>query len=119
MVSEIVNESKELVDEERRAEHALFIDCIRDVVITVPVTVAFWVGLVALAVGRKEPDWGAWLGMAAGIGVLAGLFFGVWIAFVRNAAQLQKTDTRAVNDRHGLAAERGRQGDRQRSRQAA
>jgi hypothetical protein len=57
--------------------------------------------------------------MAAGIGVLAGLFFGVWIAFVRNAAQLQKTDTRAVNDRHGLAAERGRQGDRQRSRQAA
>jgi hypothetical protein len=119
MISELDNGSKELLEQERRAEHALLIDCIRDVAITVPLTVALWVGLIALAVGRKDPDWGAWLGMAAGIGVLAGLFFGVWIAFVRNADHLQKIDTRAVNGAQGPAAGRGRQGDRQRSRWAA
>ena len=130
MISKLDNESKALleqggtvsseasVEEERRAEHALVIDCIRDVAITVPLAVALWVGLVALALRGKDPDWGAWLGMAAGIGVLAGLFFGTWIAFVRNAPRLQKIDVRPVNDAHGRAAERGRHSDRQRSRAA-
>src|SRR5437879_5482626 len=105
MISELNNDSKALfiehertisseepVAEEGRAEHTLFIDCVRDVAITVPLTIALWVGLVALAVRRQDPDWAAWLAMAVGIGTLAGIFFGVWIAFVRNAPLLQKID---------------------------
>ena len=131
MISELDNDSKALlierertisseepVEEEGRAEHALFIDCVRDVAITVPLTIALWVGLVALAVGRQDPNWGAWLAMAVGIGTLAGVFFGVWIAFVRNAPLLQKIDTRLVNDAHGVDG-RGRHSERQDSRPAA
>jgi hypothetical protein len=110
--------SEESVEEEGRAEHALFVDCVRDVAITVPLTIALWVGLVALAVRHQDPDWGAWLAMAVGIGTLAGIFFGVWIAFVRNAPLLQKIDTRVVNDAHRLDL-RGRQSQRQSSRTAA
>ena len=95
------------VEQELRAEHTLVIDSIRDVALTVPVTIALMVGIVVLAVRHQDPDWGAWLPMAVGIGAWAGLFFGLWIAFVRNAERLQKIDTSATSRRVDLSDENG------------
>ena len=131
MTSELDNDSKALpveqgrtvsseepLDEEVNAEHTLFVDCVRDVALTVPLTVALLIGIVVLAVGRQDPDWGAWLLMAVALGIWTGIFFGSWIAFIRNATLLQKIDTREVNDSHGLET-RGQQTRRQHSRRAA
>jgi threonine/homoserine/homoserine lactone efflux protein len=56
---------------------------IKSVAVSVPIVIAFFVGLVALAVHNQHPDWNAWLGMAAGIGLIAGVFAGLLAGFVR------------------------------------
>ena len=56
---------------------------ITSVAVSVPIVVAFFVGLVALAVHNQQPDWNAWLSMAAGIGLIAGVFAGLLAGFVR------------------------------------
>jgi threonine/homoserine/homoserine lactone efflux protein len=54
---------------------------IKSVAVSVPVAIVFFVGLVALAVHNQQPDWNAWLAMGAGIGVIAGVFFGLLMGF--------------------------------------
>ena len=68
---------------------------VKSMLIAVPVMIAFEVLLVAVAVGDKDPDWVTWLGMAAGIGVLAGVFFGAWAGFVAKAHVLDDIDLHA------------------------
>jgi hypothetical protein len=80
------------LEEERSAERALVRAIIKDVAFCVPVTISICVGLIALALRGQHPVWGVWLGMAAGIGVLVGLFFGVWAAFVTKARLLDEVD---------------------------
>jgi hypothetical protein len=41
--------------------------------------------LIVLAVRNQRPDWNAWLSMAVGIGVLAGVFFGLLAGFMRTS----------------------------------
>jgi len=66
---------------EQAAETAMKVTVIKSVAVSVPVAVGFFVGLVALAVHNQQPDWNAWLAIAAGIGVLAGVFFGLLMGF--------------------------------------
>ena len=56
------------------------------------VSVVIWVGLIALAVGDKHPDWAVWLAMATGIGILCGVFFGAWAGFVTQTHALEELD---------------------------
>jgi threonine/homoserine/homoserine lactone efflux protein len=56
---------------------------ITSVAVSVPIVIAFFVGLVALAVHNQQPDWNAWLSMAAGTGLIAGVFAGLLAGFVR------------------------------------
>jgi hypothetical protein len=65
---------------------------LKGVAISVPITIPICIALVALAVGGQHPKWGAWLGMAAGIGLLVGLFFGVWAGFVSKAHLLDEVE---------------------------
>jgi len=58
---------------------------IRSVAVSVPVAIAVVVGLIALAVHNEHPDWNAWLSMAVGIGVVAGVFFGLLAGFMRTS----------------------------------
>jgi hypothetical protein len=82
--------------EERSAEAQLLRAVFVGVGVSIPVFVVIWVGLVALAVGSKDPDWAAWLGMAALIGVLNGVFFGALGAFVTHARILDDVDRHAT-----------------------
>ena len=63
------------------AEDAMRATVIKSVAVSVPLAIAFFVGLVALAVRNQQPDWNAWISMAAGIGVIAGVFFGLLMGF--------------------------------------
>jgi hypothetical protein len=82
--------------EESAAEKALFRSVIRSTIIAIPLCVVIWCGLVALAIaGKPAPDWGVWLGVASGVGVIAGAFFGGWAGFVAKAHVLDELDVRA------------------------
>ena len=65
----------------RTAEEAMRATVIKSVLISVPLMIAIFVGLVALALHNQDPNWGAVLVMAAGIGVIAGVFFGLLMGF--------------------------------------
>jgi hypothetical protein len=67
---------------------------LRVAVIAIPLFIAFWVGLVALAISFTTVGYGAPLAMAAGVGVLAGLFWAGWYGFVAYAHH-EDTERRA------------------------
>ena len=69
------------VDKHPSAEEAMRATVLKSIAVSVPLAIAFFVGLVALAVHNQQPDWNAWLSMAAGIGVIAGVFFGLLMGF--------------------------------------
>jgi threonine/homoserine/homoserine lactone efflux protein len=68
-------------DKHPSAEEAMRATVIKSVAVSVPLAIAFFVGLVALAVHNQQPDWNAWISMAAGIGIIAGVFFGLLMGF--------------------------------------
>jgi hypothetical protein len=65
----------------RAAERTLLHHIILGVAIATPVCIGIWVGLIALAV-RHSAHMAPPIGMAVGIGVLNGVFFGTWAGFV-------------------------------------
>jgi hypothetical protein len=80
------------LEEERSAEVSLLRSVFAGVAIAIPLSTVIWLGLVALAVGDKDPEWGPWLGMAAAIGILNGVFFGALAAFITKAHVLDEVD---------------------------
>jgi hypothetical protein len=72
------------------AEKTLVHRIIIGLVIAVPVNIGFWVGLIALAVHSAHAA-GA-IGMAVGIGVLNGVFFGTWAGFVASNDTFDELD---------------------------
>ena len=69
-------------DQRPSAEQATQTTIIKSIALSVPLAVAIFIGLVALAVHNQQPDWTAWLAMAAGVGVVAGVFFGLLTGFM-------------------------------------
>jgi hypothetical protein len=67
------------------------------ILVAVPVMVVFWVGLVALAVSFTSAGYAAPLAMGAGIGVLAGLFWGAWAGFTMAMPSLDEYDRDTIN----------------------
>ena len=63
------------------AEQKMQTTIIKSVAVSVPLSIGVFVGLVALAVHNQQPDWNAWISMAAGIGIIAGVFFGLLLGF--------------------------------------
>jgi hypothetical protein len=84
------------LDEERAAEESLIRTVFAGVAVAVPISILMWAGLIALAVGDKDPEWGAWLGMACAIGILNGVFFGALAGFIIKAHVLSDVDRRAI-----------------------
>ena len=63
---------------------ALTMNIIKGTVVAVPLSIAWFLGIIALALRNDDPDWTAWLLMAVGIGILSGVFFGMLFGFVRS-----------------------------------
>jgi hypothetical protein len=64
------------------AERRLVGHMIVSTLIAIPLLVAFWMGLVAIAISFTDIGYGPPLAMAAGVGTLAGVFWGTWMGFV-------------------------------------
>jgi hypothetical protein len=74
------------------AEHSLARGIVVGTVAAVPLCVALWVGVIALAVSGTSAALAGPLAMAAGLGVLTGAFFGAWAGFVSNTHTFEDLD---------------------------
>lgn len=66
---------------ERSPQDAMRLTIIKSVAVSVPLAIAIFIGMVALALHNQQPNWSAYIVMAAGIGVIAGVFFGLLMGF--------------------------------------
>ena len=71
-------EATDAIESERRLIRHMIVSTL----IAIPLLIAFWMGLVALAVSFTGIGYGPPLAMAAGVGTLAGIFWGTWMGFV-------------------------------------
>jgi len=81
---------------ERAAERHLVRSIVRGIVFGVPVGIAFFIGLLAAAIGDKQA-WYVWVSLGGGIGVLAAVLFGVLGGVTLSAHKLDEVD-RGVHD---------------------
>jgi hypothetical protein len=79
-------------EDELQAEHELGRAIVIGVLVAVPINVAFWIGLVGFAVSRSGSPLGGPIAMAVVVGVLSGLFFGTWAAFVSKTHLFEEMD---------------------------
>ena len=83
--------------ETREAEASLWRAVIKWTLIAIPICIVIWIGLIALAVGGDDPEWGAWIGIGVIVGAFAGAFFGGWAAFTAKSHLLDVVDERAAH----------------------
>jgi len=62
------------------------------VAVATPISILFWIGVIWLSVGLSGASVAGALVMGAGIGVLAGLFWGAWAAFAFYSPVLDEHD---------------------------
>jgi hypothetical protein len=78
-------------EEFRAAEHELIVATVRTTLIATPICVVVMVGIAALALAfANTGNSAAMLPVAAGIGVIAGVFFGGLMAFLFKAEHLEE-----------------------------
>ncbi len=92
-------------EEELQAEHGLGRAIIISVLVAIPINVGVWVGLVAFAVSRSGSALGGPIAMAVGVGVLSGLFFGSWAAFVAKTHLFEEMDRKIDSGRGNPGAD--------------
>ena len=84
-----------LVAETRRAEHDLVRWIVLGIAVAVPVCVGMFMASIWFDVSYESAPLGGPLAMAAAVGVLAGLFFGAWVAFVFKGHTFDELDRKA------------------------
>ena len=86
------DQARELEIERSLAKHIIMA-----ILVAVPVMVVFWVGLVALAVSFSGAGYAAPLAMGAGVGVLAGVFWGAWAGFTMAMPALDEYEHETIS----------------------
>jgi hypothetical protein len=89
--------SENQTDREMEIERSLAKHVILAMLVAIPVMVVFWMGLIALAVSFTSAGYAAPLAMGAGIGVLAGVFWGAWAGFTMGMPALDENDRDTIN----------------------
>jgi len=84
-----------LVEETRRAEHDLVRWIVIGIAVMVPVCVVLFMASIWFDVSYESVPVGGPLAMGAAVGVLAGLFFGAWVAFVFKGHAFDELDRKA------------------------
>jgi protein-S-isoprenylcysteine O-methyltransferase Ste14 len=83
--------------EELAAEQSLWRTMLWGMAIAIPICMVIWMIIVVFAVAPEDgAQWGAWLGIGAVVGVLAGAFFGGWAGFTMKAHLLDEVDARTA-----------------------
>src|SRR3954467_7258330 len=84
---------QETVEAEKSLWHAVIVWTL----VAIPICIVIWCVLITLAIGGKDPEWGAWMGIGVIVGTFAGAFFGGWAAFTAKSHLLDAVDDRAAH----------------------
>jgi fatty acid desaturase len=84
------------LEAEHDAERDLLKSLARSIVLTLPVTIAIFVFIAAVAISDKA-EWYVWLGLGVGLGVIGALLMGSLAGATINAHKLDAVD-RATYD---------------------
>jgi hypothetical protein len=77
------------------AERDLMVTAVKASLIAIPICVVIWLGMVSIALALAHSgNFLVVLPMAGGVGVVAGVFFGGWAAFLAKAHALDELDRR-------------------------
>ena len=83
------------LEQARAAERDLLVTTVKASLVAIPICVVIWVGMVSIALALAHSgNFLIALPMAGGVGVLAGVFFGTWAAFLAKAHALDELDRR-------------------------
>ncbi len=78
------------------AERTMVRSVIVGILIALPITIALAIGMMALAMSDKA-SWYVWIGLGAGIGAYAALFFGTWGGVVYSTHEFDELDEDAMH----------------------
>lgn len=83
------------LEQAQDAERDLLVTAVKYSAIAVPICIVIWLGLVSIALALAHSgNFFVVLPMAGGVGVVAGVFFGGWAAFLAKAHALDELDRR-------------------------
>jgi hypothetical protein len=87
----------ELEREERIAERKLWHQTFKGIVIALPICLAIWFGIMALAIYTSDTSQGYWVPLAVvtSVGFMAAVFFGGMAVFLTKAHTLDEIDRKA------------------------
>ena len=87
----------ELELEERRAERRLWKRTLTGVLVALPVCLAIWWGIMALAISDSDTGQGFWVPLAVvtGVGFMAAVFFGGMFVFLTKSHELDEIDRKS------------------------
>jgi hypothetical protein len=78
------------------AERTMVRSIILGILIALPITIALAIGMMGLAISDKE-SWYVWVGLGAGIGAYAALFFGTWGGVMYSTHEFDDLDEEAMH----------------------
>jgi hypothetical protein len=81
------------LEQEQAAERDLLVTAVKASLVAIPICIVIWLGMVSLALAfAHSGNFIVVLPMAGGVGVIAGVFFGGWAAFLGKAHALDELD---------------------------
>ena len=88
----------ESADFERQlaAERTMLRSVMVGILIALPITIGLAIGMMGLAISDKA-SWYVWVGLGAGIGAYAALFFGTWGGVVYSMHEFDELDEEAMH----------------------
>ncbi|MFI5052853.1 MAG: hypothetical protein ACHQDE_00705 [Acidimicrobiia bacterium] len=82
---------------EEAAERDLLRSLVKAVLIALPISIAFFLVLVGVAIGDKT-HWYVWVGLGIGLGTIGALLLGALAGATLNAHKLDQVDRATYND---------------------
>lgn len=83
------------LEQAQAAERDLLVTTVKASLVAIPICVVIWLGMVSVALAfAHSGNFLVVLPVAGGVGVVAGMFFGGWAAFLAKAHALDELDRR-------------------------
>ena len=81
------------LEQAKATEHRLMARVVKASMFAIPICIVIWVGIVAIALAMADSgNFEVALPVAGGVGIVAGVFFGMWWGFLRSADEFEELD---------------------------
>jgi len=91
------------LERQLEAERTMVRSIVLGIFAAAPITIVLAIGMMALAISDKEP-WYVWIGLGAGIGAYAALFFGMFAGVALSTHRFDELDEEASHPGHASSA---------------